>query len=165
MVSGTDYVGMDADSDELSPDEAFWLLGDQMRTAILHAVWESSEEPITFTEIRDRIGRPDSGKFNYHLDKLVGQFLSKGEGGYTLTQAGRDVVRAVMAGTLTQKQGGSPRVYSWEESDEARTKPRAIEVRPPTPVVDFIQHYFASEGTDGGQTNHPGQTLGSRRPT
>jgi len=92
---------MESDAEGLSPDRAFWLLGDQMRTAILRAVWESSEETITFSEIREQIGSPDSGKFNYHLNKLVGHFLSKGDGGYSLTQAGREVVRAVMAGTIT----------------------------------------------------------------
>jgi hypothetical protein len=93
---------MESDAEGLSPDRAFWLLGDQMRTAILRAMWESSEETITFSEIREQIGSPDSGKFNYHLNKLVGHFLSKGDGGYSLTQAGREVVRAVMAGTITQ---------------------------------------------------------------
>jgi hypothetical protein len=93
---------MESDEEGLSPDEAFWLLGEQMRTAILRAVWESSEETNTFSEIRERIGSPDSGKFNYHLNKLVGHFLSKSEGGYRLTQAGREVVRAVMAGSITQ---------------------------------------------------------------
>ena len=29
---------MDSDAEGLSPDEAFWLLGDQMRVAILRAV-------------------------------------------------------------------------------------------------------------------------------
>ncbi|WP_152040388.1 DUF7351 domain-containing protein [Salinigranum salinum] len=93
---------MESDEEGLSPDEAFWLLGDQMRTAILRAVWESAEETNTFSEIRERVGSPDSGKFNYHLNKLVGHFLSKSEEGYRLTQAGREVVRAVMAGSITQ---------------------------------------------------------------
>jgi len=94
---------MEANEEGLSPDEAFWLLGDEMRTAILQAVWESSGETITFSEIRERAGSPDSGKFNYHLNKLAGHFLAKSEDGYRLTQAGREVVRAVMAGTITQR--------------------------------------------------------------
>jgi DNA-directed RNA polymerase subunit M/transcription elongation factor TFIIS len=93
---------MESDEEKFSPDEAFWLLGNQMRTAILRAVWESAEETNTFSEIRERVGSPDSGKFNYHLNKLVGHFLSKSAGGYGLTQAGREVVRAVMAGSITQ---------------------------------------------------------------
>ncbi|WP_136601244.1 DUF7351 domain-containing protein [Salinigranum halophilum] len=93
---------MESDEEGFSPDEAFWLLGDQMRTAILQTVSESSEATNTFSEIRERIGSPDSGKFNYHLNKLVGHFLSRSEEGYKLTQSGREVVRAVMAGTITQ---------------------------------------------------------------
>lgn len=99
---------MESDEEGLSPDEAFWLLGDEMRTAILHAVWESSGEGITFSEIRERVGSPDSGKFNYHLGKLAGHFLVKSEDGYRLTQAGREVVRAVMAGTITQRPEMGP---------------------------------------------------------
>jgi len=93
---------MESHDEGLSPDEAFWLLGDEMRLSILRAVWESPGEGITFSDIRERAGSPDSGKFNYHLKKLAGHFLSKDEDGYRLTQAGREVVRAVMAGTLTR---------------------------------------------------------------
>jgi DNA-directed RNA polymerase subunit M/transcription elongation factor TFIIS len=99
---------MASDEEGLSPDEAFWLLGDEMRTAILHAVWEASGETVTFSDIRERCGSPDSGKFNYHINKLAGHFLSKNEDGYRLTQAGREVVRAVMAGTITQRPEMEP---------------------------------------------------------
>ena len=94
---------MGSDGETLSPDEAFRLLGDETRTAILRAVWEAPEDAVSFSDIRERIGSPDSGKFNYHLNKLADHFLSKGEDGYRLTQAGREVVRAVMAGTITQR--------------------------------------------------------------
>lgn len=93
---------MASDGDGLSPDDAFQLLGDEMRTAILRAVWESPEDAVSFSTIRERAGSPDSGKFNYHLNRLSGHFLSRGEDGYRLTQAGREVVRAVMAGVITQ---------------------------------------------------------------
>lgn len=91
-----------------SPEEAFWLLGDQTRVDILRAVWEAPEEPVTFTEIRERIGTPDSGKFNYHIGKLRGHFLAAGDDGYRLTQAGREVVRAVVAGTITDRPDTDP---------------------------------------------------------
>lgn len=94
---------MASDGQGISPDEAFRLLGDEMRLAILRAVWVSPEEAVPFSRIRDRIGGPDSGKFNYHLNELAGHFLSRGEDGYRLTQAGREVVRAVVAGAITQR--------------------------------------------------------------
>jgi len=94
---------MESHEEGISPDEAFWLLGDEMRLSILKAVWESPGDGVTFSDIRERVGSPDSGKFNYHLKNLAGHFLSKDEDGYRLTQAGREVVRAVMAGTITQR--------------------------------------------------------------
>lgn len=94
---------MDSDGGTPAPDRAFWLLSDETRVAILRAVWESSADTVSFTEIRERIGNPNSGHFNYYIDKLTGHFLSKGEDGYALTQAGREVVRAVLAGSLTER--------------------------------------------------------------
>lgn len=98
---------MSSDEGGLSPDEAFRLLGDGTRLAILRAVWDS-EEPVSFSAIRERVGRPDSGQFNYHINRLRGPFLSKRDGGYRLTQAGREVVRAVLAGTITQRPETGP---------------------------------------------------------
>ena len=86
-----------------SPDEAFKLLGDGTRIAILRAVWASGDEPVPFSALRERVGNPDSGQFNYHLNRLAGHFLSRVDGGYALTQAGREVVRAVLAGTMTRR--------------------------------------------------------------
>lgn len=92
----------------LSSDEAFGLLGDETRVAILKTVWESSESPVSFTAIRRRVGNPDSGQFNYHFRKLVGHFLAAGDDGYELTQAGREVVRAVLAGVITDRPRTEP---------------------------------------------------------
>jgi len=93
---GTDQVPAD-------PERAFWLLSDETRIAILRALWEASNDPLSFTKLRARVGNPNSGQFNYHLGKLRDHFVSKGETGYTLTQAGREVVRAVLAGSLTDR--------------------------------------------------------------
>lgn len=90
-------------SDSVSPDEAFWLLGEETRLGILRAVWEAEADAVPFTEIRERVGNPDSGAFNYHLDKLRGLFLVRTDDGYELSQAGREVVRAIMAGVLTDQ--------------------------------------------------------------
>lgn len=91
----------------LTPDEAFRLLGEESRLEILRAVW-AAEEPLSFTAIRDRLGRPDSGRFNYHIDKLRGPFLSADDDGYRLTQAGREVVRAILAGTVSERPRMDP---------------------------------------------------------
>jgi DNA-binding transcriptional ArsR family regulator len=83
--------------------EAFELLSNETRLAILVALWESHEpfgegSPVRFSELRSRVGVRDSGQFNYHLDKLEGHFVESTGAGYRLTQAGLKFVRSVVAG-------------------------------------------------------------------
>ena len=85
----------------LSPAEAFAVVGNETRLAILEALW-TAERPAAFSDLRRRVGMRDSAQFNYHLDKLVGQFVRKTEEGYEFRQAGRAVIRSVLAGTLNQ---------------------------------------------------------------
>lgn len=92
----------------LTPETAFSLLGEPTRLAILRAIWESPDEVVTFSEIRDWVGTEDTGRFNYHLKKLRGHFVEKREGGYTLQQAGTEVVRAVLAGVLNEAPAREP---------------------------------------------------------
>lgn len=78
---------------------AFALLGDSTRVAILEALAVSDEEPLSFAALRERVGIDDSGRFNYHLGKLVDTFVEKTDDGYQLTFAGARVVGAVYEGT------------------------------------------------------------------
>lgn len=83
--------------------DAFELLSNETRMAILLALWEAYEpgvgdNPVSFSELRDRVGMRDSGQFNYHLDKLTGQYVAEIDGGYILRDAGLKIVRAVIAG-------------------------------------------------------------------
>jgi hypothetical protein len=85
--------------------EAFALLGDETRLAILLALWEeydphASENAVPFTRIFDRLDYDDPGNLRYHLEQLRGQFLRQqaaGEG-YELRETGMKLVRAVIAG-------------------------------------------------------------------
>jgi len=65
--------------------EAFQSLSDETRQAILATAtdlaWDAAEGP-TFAELRRGTGVRDSGRFNYHLDKLKGTFLVAEEGQY-----------------------------------------------------------------------------------
>jgi DNA-binding transcriptional ArsR family regulator len=84
--------------------EAFELLANETRLAILLALWDAyepfvSSSGVTFSELRDRVGRPDSGQFNYHIGKLKGQLIRSTEEGYTLRPAGEKIIRAVIAGS------------------------------------------------------------------
>lgn len=84
----------------LGPDEAFAVLGNEMRMEILQTLAEAPE-PLPFSELRDRVGISDSGQFNYHLDKLVGHFVLQTDDGYLLGSAGTRVIEAVMSGAVT----------------------------------------------------------------
>lgn len=89
--------------------EAFSLLGNETRLAILLALWEAFDpfaegtwdptegNTVTFSDLRERVGLRDSGQFNYHLGKLEGQFVEQTPNGYRLLPAGTKIVQAVIA--------------------------------------------------------------------
>jgi DNA-binding transcriptional ArsR family regulator len=92
----------------ISPAEAFAVVGNETRLRILEALWEA-DRPVSFSDLRRAVGMRDSAQFNYHLSKLTDQFVRKveadesgGSGGYEFRQAGRAVIRSVLAGTLNQ---------------------------------------------------------------
>jgi hypothetical protein len=89
------------------PEAVFSLLSDDNRIAILRALWYS-DEPLTFSELHDAVDITDSGQFNYHLDKLVGQFVAKSDDRYTLTAAGARVNGAIDAGSYTTSGSMEP---------------------------------------------------------
>lgn len=93
--------------DRLPPDEAFEELAHEMRLRILETLNEAVE-PLAFTELRERVGVDDPGKFNYHLGKLTGRFVRGGEAGYELTGSGRQVVGAILSGGYTKRLDGEP---------------------------------------------------------
>jgi len=89
---------------------AFDVLGDETRLAILSALVdhrrESPGDPaLSFSALRERAGVRDSGRFNYHLGKLVDRFVEKGDDGYQLNYAGREVAGALLSGAYSA--GGS----------------------------------------------------------
>lgn len=96
-------MNVSADGDEIremTADEAFAVLGNDTRMAVLRELWESGE-PMSFTALRETVAPDDTGNFNYHLGKLDGQFVRKTEEGYVLRFAGEQVVRAALSGTIT----------------------------------------------------------------
>lgn len=91
--------------------EAFKVLSNNTRLAILLALWEATAPgstlpktavpAVSFSELQERVGLRDSGQFNYHLDRLKGRFVRQTDEGYTLTTTGHQILSAVFAGTLT----------------------------------------------------------------
>ncbi|WP_227353309.1 ArsR/SmtB family transcription factor [Haladaptatus salinisoli] len=92
---------MDSDERAIPPEEAFSLLGNDTRIDIVRALWEA-DEPLSFSELHDRIALRDSGQFNYHLNKLVGLFVRQKDGKYQLPFAGHRVIGAILSGTYTR---------------------------------------------------------------
>lgn len=93
--------------EQREPEEVFTLLSDDNRVAILRALWDC-DGPMTFSELHDAVGIEDSGQFNYHLDRLVGQFVDKTGAGYELTASGVQINGAIEAGSYTASGGMEP---------------------------------------------------------
>lgn len=91
-------------------EEAFAVLGNETRLAILFALWEHRstdvhvpQQPLTFAELRKAVGLRDGSQFNYHLKPLLGQYVTKRDDGYILRREGERVVGAILAGTFTDE--------------------------------------------------------------
>lgn len=94
----------DEDGDDTEEDaaSAFSLLGDPLRLEIIRVLFEAGRgTPVPFSELYDAVDVENTGRFNYHRDELVPQYVRKVDGGYLLTEAGERVARAVNAGTYT----------------------------------------------------------------
>lgn len=84
--------------------QAFALLSNETRLAILLALWEAhephtAEGVVPFSDLRDRVGTPDSGQFNYHLGQLENRFIRKTEDGYVLRRSGLKLIQSIISGT------------------------------------------------------------------
>jgi hypothetical protein len=82
-------------------------LTSELRVAILRALWDA-DGPLTFSALREAVGSPDSGGFNYHLDRLVDRFATRTDAGYELTQAGMHLYGALQAGAYTATDAVGP---------------------------------------------------------
>lgn len=87
--------------------EAFEVMGSETRLAIMLALWQvidpgppPSDPALSFSDLRERVGIRHGQNFNYHLDRLEGQYVRKTDAGYVLTPRARRIVRTVLAGTL-----------------------------------------------------------------
>lgn len=85
---------------EADPEDVFTLLADETRLDILRALWDAGEAQ-SFSDLYEAVDVDDTGQFNYHLDKLVSQFVASTDDGYRLTQAGKQMHGAIRSGTYT----------------------------------------------------------------
>lgn len=100
-------------TDEESTDALetmFGLVANEIRLDVLWTLWGSytddprpEPEPVSFSTLKDRVGVRDSGRFHYHLDELVPQFVTRHDEGYALTDAGAQIVGAGFSGVYTDR--------------------------------------------------------------
>lgn len=83
----------------------FGLLGNELRVAVVSELWLAFPDPLSFSALRERVGGPDSGTFNYHLNELQPAFVQSVGDRYTLTYAGRQVVGVAVSGRLDGDDG------------------------------------------------------------
>jgi DNA-binding transcriptional ArsR family regulator len=96
-------------AEERSAEAAFESVADETRLAVLRTLVEA-DDPLSFSELRERTGVDDSGRFNYHLKALRDGFVRQTDDGtYTVTHAGHSIVGAVLAGRLTGGGAVDPR--------------------------------------------------------
>lgn len=91
----------------LSPADAFGLLGSEHRVAILQALLDlhrtGDEYPASFSTLRAAADIEVSSQFSYHLSELTGHFLKQTDRGYAFRYAGWNVATAIVAGTYNQR--------------------------------------------------------------
>lgn len=91
-------------------EEPFALAGNEIRTKIIHTfgeayIQEGPSHALSFSELRSRTDTDiDPAQLNYHLQKLVGHFVAKTDGGYVLHPKGKQVYLALQAGTFEQRE-------------------------------------------------------------
>ncbi|PSP75660.1 ArsR family transcriptional regulator [Halobacteriales archaeon QS_1_68_20] len=137
MSQATDEPG-----ETVEPAEAFSVVASEARLNILEALWRAEDRPVRFSELHDAVELDDSAQFNYHLQQLTGQFVKKVDGGYDLRRAGAQVIRALRAGTFTQR----PRVEPLEVEGACTGCGGSLEAR-------YADEQFAIDCTDCGKAH------------
>lgn len=90
----------EGDAETLTPEEAFRLFGHDLRIDVLLALWRAPDHSLSYSELREAVGERDSGKFNYHLSKLVDRFVEHADDEYRLRYAGHRVIDAIQSGVF-----------------------------------------------------------------
>ena len=99
-------------SDEPTAVDALGAIGHEARLSILRALVEvrrTTDDPfVRFTDLRDRAGIDDTGRFNYHLNRLLGTFVRKTEEGYRLSAFGHRILAPMMGGIFDPERDAEP---------------------------------------------------------
>lgn len=96
--------------DTAAPSEAFQPLGNEIRTNVLGALLDDERGPQrrTFSELAEASGADTTAGFAYHLRQLTNHYLRETDDGYTLTDAGVRIARAIASGAYTDSVDRDP---------------------------------------------------------
>lgn len=82
--------------------EAFELVGHPDRLSIIEVLIEArrsdGQSDVQFTSLRDLSNIDDTGRFNYHLNQLLGTFVTKTDDGYRLSSYAHRIMAPMMGG-------------------------------------------------------------------
>ena len=136
------------DTLELSAD-LFSPLTNELRVRIVvalgrHQAEHPDDRSLSFNELRDRVGGPDSGQFNYHLEQLQGPYVWHADGEYGLTLAGERVVGAIRSGTNDVDAERGP--FDIDATDPLTGEPLAVEWRNGFLVVRGVEEPVRDAG-------------------
>jgi len=105
--------GEDDSAERAGVRDAFSLLAHDIRLDIVLALLEEwaavYTEPQSYSELMAAVEIEDSGKFNYHLDKLRGVYVVEVEDGYVPTASATALYRAVLAHRPTEAANSTER--------------------------------------------------------
>lgn len=115
--------------------ETFATIGNETRAEILRILGRDPYAELSFSELRSRMdGDIDSGQFNYHLQKLSGQFIDQTDKGYTLRPEGVTLYRLIRAGSFTRELHLEP----FEADFDCYFCATAVEARYDTGVFELV---------------------------
>lgn len=97
-------------TDDLDRETAFSLLADEIRIRIIDELGAATASPetgiprLSYADLKSRVDVRDSGRFNYHLTRLLGHYVAKEDDGYRLRWPGMVLYRTLVAGLLTERR-------------------------------------------------------------
>lgn len=125
-------------TDEAPSLDAFETVAHEARLSILRALLaerRTSEDPhLGFTDLRDRAGIEDTGRFNYHLGRLRGTFVRKADEGYRLTTFAHRLLAPMVGGVYDPEWAPEP-VDSPGECSECG---RELVIRPEGATLQLV---------------------------
>lgn len=91
-----------------SPTDAFAVVGNEIRAAIVRALGDARVEQgarpvLSFSELRSRTDTEvGSSQFNYHLKQLLGRYVEPLDDGYRMRAEGRRLYGTIRGGTFEE---------------------------------------------------------------